>query len=111
MRALKECSLTDVLTYLPTYLPTHAQALKEWQKLSRKGGADRLLAGLRGLSDSLSLPSPKQIKPPRLPSLPKLPQLRLGHLKQDATSHVASVRSALGGRRASLPHRAPTTVV
>lgn len=91
------------------------EALKEWQKLSRKGGANKLLAGLRGLSDSLSLPSTKQIKSPRLPGLPKLqlPQLRLGHLKQDATkgaSHVASVRTALGGRRASLPHRATTVV-
>ena len=98
-----------------TNLLTNVQALKEWQKLSRKGGANKLLAGLRGLSDSLSLPSTRQIKPPRLPSLPKLqlPQLRLGHLKQDATkgaSHVASVRTALGGRRASLPHRATTVV-
>ena len=84
------------------------EALKEWGKLSRKRGAGRLLAGLRGLGDSFGrLPSPTQLKPPRLPSLPKLPPLRLGQPKQDATSHVASVRSALA-RRASPPHRAAT---
>ena len=84
------------------------EALKEWQKLSRKRGAGRLLAGLRGLGDSFGrLPSPTQLKPPRLPPLPKLPPLRLGQPKQDATSHVASVRSALA-RRASPPHRAAT---
>ena len=67
------------------------EALKEWGKLSRKRGAGRLLAGLRGLGDSFGrLPSPTQLKPPRLPPLPKLPPLRLGQPKQDATSsHVA----------------------
>jgi len=82
------------------------EALKEWQKLSRKGGAKKLLAGLR----RLSLPSPSEIKPPRLPSLPKLPQLRPKQLKQDATSLTTHVRSALGGRRAPLPHGVATVV-
>ena len=55
----------------------------------------------------LNLPSPT---PPRLPKLPQLPQLRLKQLKQDATSLTSNVRSALGGRRTSLPHGAATVV-
>jgi len=79
------------------------EALKEWQKLSRKGGAGRFFSGLR----RLSMPSPT---PPRLPSVPKLPQLRLKPLQQEAASLTSRMRSALGGRRASLPHGEATRV-
>ena len=77
------------------------EALKEWRKLSRRSGADRLLAGLRRL----------QLPPPPQPKLPKLPELRLRQkLRRDAASVTNHVRSALGGRRAVLPP-APATVV
>ena len=79
------------------------EALKEWRKLSRRNGADRLLAGLR----RLKMPTPTQ---PKLPKMPRLPELRLKQLKQDAASLTLSARRALGGRRTSLPAAPPTVV-
>ena len=66
------------------------EAVKEWRKLSRQGGAGKLVAGLRSRVQRL-----------QAPSLPKLPDLKRPLLQ--GGSKFTSFRSSLGGRRTSLP--------
>ena len=73
------------------------EATKEWRKLSRQGGAGRMVAGLRS-------------RVQRLPSLPKLPDLKRP-LLQSTSSKLTSFRSALGGRRTALPASVTPAVV
>lgn len=72
------------------------EAVKEWRKLSRQGGAGKLVAGLRS-----------RVQRMPTPALPKLPDLKRPLLQG---SKFTSFRTVLGGRRTSLPS-APSAVV